>query len=117
MALLSGGMGGVGERGIKITNKSNIYYGKTIEPGAGNFKTFLEKKWGKADETIKLPTTIDDVSKRLNNKKGVYIMIPKNPHDFGATGHATLWIGNRVINDHYYISKHTYAVYFWELKE
>ncbi|POP40381.1 hypothetical protein CHU32_27720 [Superficieibacter electus] len=117
LALLAGGMGGVGERGIKITNKSNIYYGKTIEPGAGNLKTFLEKKWGKADEIIKFPKTVDDVSKRLNNKKGIYIMIPTRPSDFGgATGHATLWTGNRVMGDNYCIDEHTYAIYFWELK-
>ncbi|MBL1255197.1 hypothetical protein JK365_22400 [Salmonella enterica subsp. enterica serovar Ceyco] len=116
LALLAGGVKQVGSRGIKITNKENTFYGKQIEPGAGRLKDTLEKKWGKADIVVKYPTELSDVSAKLDEKKGVYIMIPKSVRDFGATGHATLWTGNRVMSDHYYISDMTAEVYFWELK-
>lgn len=116
LALLSGGVKQVGSRGIKIKNKNNTFYGKQIEPGAGRLKDILEKKWGKADIVVRYPTKLSDVSEKLDKKKGVYIMIPKSAHEFGASGHATLWTGKRVMSDHYYISELTAAVYFWELK-
>ncbi|HCM1919164.1 TPA: hypothetical protein N3A33_005248 [Salmonella enterica subsp. salamae serovar 28:r:e,n,z15] len=117
LALLAGGMRQVGNRGVKITNKSNKFYGKQIEPGAGKLKDILENKWGGADIVINFPTDISDVRKKLSGKKGVYIMIPKSPRVFNASGHATLWTGYNVINaQHHYVSEYTAAIYFWELK-
>ncbi len=116
LALLAGGMPRIGSRNIKITVKTHVYYDKSIEPGAAKLKEFLENKWGKPEQTIKAPVTLNDVSIKLKDKKGIYIMIPKSPQLFGASGHATLWTGKRVIGDHYYISDNTFAIYFWELK-
>lgn len=116
LALLAGGMRQVGNRGIKITNKNNKFHGQQIEPGAEKLKSILEGKWGKADIVVNYPTNLSDVSSKLDGKKGIYIMIPKSPRDFNASGHATLWTGNRVIADHYYIADYTSAIYFWELK-
>jgi len=99
-----------------ISEKTHAHYGKYIEPGADKLKVFLESKWGKPESKISSPVTFDKVDKLLNGKKGIYIMIPKSPRDFGASGHATLWTGKRVIGDHDYISGNTDAVYFWELK-
>ncbi|WP_145523072.1 T6SS effector amidase Tae4 family protein [Yersinia rohdei] len=116
LALLAGGMQRVGGREIGITVKTHAFYGKYIEPGAAKLKEFLEIKWKKPEYIIKQPKILDDVSIKLNGKKGIYIMIPKIPKKFGASGHATLWTGNRVIGDHHYISDNTFAVYLWELK-
>lgn len=116
LALLAGGVRQVGNRGIKITNKNHKFYGKQIEPGAEKLKSILEGKWGKADIVVNFPTNLSDVSSKLDGKKGIYIMIPKSPRDFHASGHATSWTGNRVMADHYYIAEYTAAIYFWELK-
>lgn len=116
LSLLSAGIARVGTRKIMISEKTHIHYGKYIEPGADKLKVFLESKWGKPDIKVSSPVTFVKVDKQLNGKKGIYIMIPKSPRDFGASGHATLWTGKRVIGDHDYISSNTDAVYFWELK-
>jgi hypothetical protein len=116
LSLLSSGMTRVGIRNIMISEKRHKHYGKYIEPGADKLKVFLESKWGRSEIKISSPVTFDKVDNQLNGKKGIYIMIPKSPRDFGASGHATLWTGKRVIGDHDYISSNTDAVYFWELK-
>jgi hypothetical protein len=118
LALLSGKINRVGVRDIKITVETHEHYGKFIEPGAARLKEFLEKPriWGPADENIESGVTLDKVKIKLNGKTGVYIMIPKSPKLFGASGHASLWTGNRVIGDHHYISANTHGIYFWELK-
>ncbi|CNI19209.1 Uncharacterised protein [Yersinia thracica] len=116
LALLAGGMQRVGSRKIDITVKTHAFHGKYIEPGAAKLKEFLEIKWKQPEHIIKQPKTLADVSVKLKGKKGIYIMIPKSPQKFGASGHATLWTGNRVIGDHHYISDNTFAVYLWELK-
>lgn len=116
LALLSAGMTRVGTRKIMISEKAHTHYGSFIEPGAAKLKDFLVSKWGKPENKISAPVTFDKVDKALNGKKGVYIMIPKSPSIFGASGHASLWTGTRVIGDHDYISDNTDAVYFWELK-
>lgn len=116
LALLAGGMKNVGYRkDITIKVTSHTYYGRVIEPGAARLKEFLQKKWGDPEE-VKAPVTFDKVDKKLQGRTGIYIMIPKKPSVFGASGHATLWTGARVIGDHDYISDNTHAVYFWELK-
>lgn len=116
MALLTGGMPRVGARKIAISVEQHKFLGKYIEPGAAKLKEFLESKWGSPEQTIKTPVTLSNVEIKLKNKKGIYIMIPKDPNLFGASGHATLWTGHRVIGDHHFISSNTHAVYFWELK-
>ncbi|TLI94341.1 T6SS effector amidase Tae4 family protein [Escherichia sp. E4385] len=117
LGLLSGGLKRVGERDIVISEKSHIHYGKSIEPGAARLKDFLIKIWGSADYVIKYPLSFDDVSSVLNDKKGVYIMVYKRPADHGgATGHATLWTGNRAIGGNDHADSSAFAIYFWELK-
>ncbi|EHG7581554.1 MULTISPECIES: T6SS effector amidase Tae4 family protein [Citrobacter] len=116
LALLAGGMKRVGIRNIMVSVKTHPCYGKYIEPGAAKLRDFLENKWGSPENIIKSPVTFNKVKIELNGKKGIYIMIPKSPRVFGASGHATLWTGKRVIGDNHYISENTFAVYFWELK-
>ncbi|MTH48877.1 T6SS effector amidase Tae4 family protein [Intestinirhabdus alba] len=116
LALLSAGMNRVGSRKIMISEVTHPHYGKFIEPGAARLKEFLVAKWGNPEKSIASPADIESVARVLDGKKGIYIMIPKLPGVFGASGHATLWTGKRVMGDHHYISDNTHAVYFWELK-
>lgn len=81
-------------------------------------KLWLSKStvWGTADIIITKPLkmTEADLLAKLDGKKGVYIMIPPRPKDFGASGHVTLWTGQRVIGSSYV--RAAYSVYFGELK-
>ncbi|WP_380177456.1 T6SS effector amidase Tae4 family protein [Kalamiella sp. sgz302252] len=116
LALLSAGFKRVGKRKIMITEKSHKHYGKYIEPGAARLKDFLISIWGRPEHKILYPGSIDKVNAALKGKKGIYIMIPKSPAAFNATGHATLWTGKGAIGNNHYITEKTAEIYLWELK-
>lgn len=117
----------------RITNQSHKFYGKGgFVSLASDLKDRLEKKWGKPTVTIKSPKSIMEVARKINNKdvdekntrNGVYIILGGLQ---GASGHATLWIGEKinqsgtqgdVIGGHrglHYVNPNG-VIYFWELK-
>ncbi|TWP28359.1 hypothetical protein ETU09_06075 [Apibacter muscae] len=89
---------------------------------ASKMKLWLEKTWGgpycqwKTSETC--PNySIGEFGLTVENRKGIYVMLAKNPTEFGAGGHVTLWIGGnqKVFGGNHY-DKSAKAMYFWELK-
>lgn len=100
----------------KINGSNGEFKNKRIIIGAHEMRDWLKTAnvWGEPDIKILNPITFDKVLKKLNGKTGVYIMVPSSPIDFGATGHVTLWTGNRVIG-HDYANKYAYQILFWEL--
>ncbi|WP_153935421.1 T6SS effector amidase Tae4 family protein [Riemerella anatipestifer] len=55
----------------------------------------------------------------VGNRKGIYLMLPIDVKDFGASGHITLWTGNaseKYVFDGHHYEKSAKAMYFWELK-
>jgi len=102
------------DEGIKVTHGD--LKGKRVILGAAALKDWLMKKWGKADYWISRPQSLFDLQTNFNDKRGIYIMIPYLPRDFGATGHCTLWKGENTIGGHHYAGSYAYAAYVWELK-
>ncbi len=101
--------------GFKVNKRSDFYNElKTkneihIIVGVREMKKWLEKTYGtpiiiepkQGSELV----TIDDVNKKIANKKGVLLM---------EKYHVTLWTGDRCIEDDYYPKK---RVYFWEFSD
>lgn len=111
-----------GKRILKGGNKyipdgDKYYYIYSVE----NLISFLEFCWGKADKRIPVPKGISQLDTlKAMNKKGIIIFYISGYSD--ATGHATIWDGERCLDgsDYYEPSKHpkqtlTY-IKFWELK-
>jgi len=88
--------------------------GKKVILAADGMESWLEKKWGNSEFKIIKPGSIDKIRAEFSGKKGIYVMHPISQEEFGATGHCTLWIGDKVIGDHY--AEKAYYVRLWELK-
>lgn len=117
LGLLEGGM--AMKREFNIINPTHKHKGKGFTASAINLKNWLSRNdvFGKADEEITGPTDISKIAKKINNRNGIYIIIPKKGYFVTASGHATLWVGanNDVIGGHNY-GDGAGTIYFWELK-
>lgn len=103
----------------KITHSGDSLEGKNVILGAEKMRCWLWKKWVKANRIVYNPKSLTDAQREFNGENGVYIMRPKVPKIFEATGHCTLWTGENVIGgskDKHYINENTFAVYLWILK-
>ncbi|MNY39926.1 hypothetical protein D3C86_1746360 [compost metagenome] len=94
--------------------------GKGFISTAGKMKKWLDAIWKQdGDFNVENPKSIDDLYDLVGNKKGIYLMLATNPKDFGASGHVTLWTGEKntkwVFGGHHY-KAYAKSMYFWELK-
>lgn len=93
---------------------------KGIIVKASKMRDFLKGKFGAADVYIKAAAgtyTHEKLKTEIGAKNGLYVMIPADASSFGASGHASLWVGANqdVIGGHNY-ADNIGEVYFWELK-
>lgn len=105
-----------------VTQPSLTMKGKSIITTAKKLKVWLEATYGASDVTLekaKGNLNYDNLSTKLRRKRGIYLMIAENEKAFGATGHATLWIGSELGcvmggKEKLYLD-HAKSVHFWEL--
>lgn len=108
--------------GRDFVARQGVMKNKGFISTASKMKLWLEKAWGDVFcswETGKsCPSyTVKEFGLSVGNRKGIYVMLAKNPTDFGAGGHVTLWVGGSqgaFASKHY--DKSAKAMYFWELK-
>ncbi len=121
LALLSAGVNNVGSD-YRATHGKFIGTGVTVS--AEGMRKLLAKMWGKPEVPIfktNSTTTLDDLKREIEGRKGVFSFLSSDRKDFGASGHITLWDGNGVISGRKYLN-HAYAngnvgdVCLWELK-
>lgn len=100
-----------------IPDGSKYYYIYSVE----NLITFLEYCWGKADKQIPVLKGVSQLSALKGmNKKGIIIFYISGYSD--ATGHATIWDGERCLDDSNYYEPAMHPnqtltyIKFWELK-
>lgn len=108
----------------RITNEKHKFHKKGFVASASDLQKELTEIWGCADYIIEKAHDIGEVAYIINSgitKNGVYIIVGGI---IGATGHATLWIGDRinsngtkgdVIGGKSYVNS-IGTIYFWELK-
>ena len=100
--------------------KEGIMKDKGLIVKASKMKTFLETTFGKADIHLKAEPaysyTLDKLKTEIGAKNGFYVLIAADPASFGASGHASLWVGANkdVIGGHNYATNMG-EVFFWEL--
>ncbi len=73
-----------------------------------------------ADKSRNGTITLEQVQQEIGRKNGIYLMKPKNPNSFNASGHASLWLainsngkGNAMSHANYISDAK--SIYFWEL--
>ena len=100
-----------------IPDGDKYYYIYSVE----NLISFLEYTWGKADKLIYVSKGDSQLELlRKMNKKGVIIFYISGYSD--ATGHATIWDGEKCLDNSSYYDPLTHpkqtltAIKFWELK-
>lgn len=113
---------------IKKTNGIGIDFiategdmkGKGFISTASKMKKWLDAIWKKdGDFHVNDPKSVDDLHTLVGTKKGIYLMLAVNSNDFGASGHVTLWTGEKstkwVFGGHHYEAS-AKSMHFWELK-
>ena len=80
---------------------------------AASLLAYMKKTFPSSNPLHLVNKTPTEIKKALQNKWGIYIMIPKNRATFGASGHADFWSQNNCLSGSY-IDKAS-EVYFWEL--
>ncbi|EMJ9656290.1 hypothetical protein V8G29_004540 [Salmonella enterica] len=100
-----------------VPDGDKLYYIYSVE----NMISFLEYAWGKPDKSINVPKGVSQLdSLKKMNKKGVIIFYISGYND--ATGHATIWDGEKCLDGSTYYDPATHPnqtltyIKFWELK-
>lgn len=106
--------------GIDFIASEGDMKGKGFISTASKMKKWLDAIWIKdGDFHINDPESVDDLYNLVGNKKGIYLMLAIDQTDFGASGHVTLWTGekntNWVFGGHHY-QEFAKSMHFWELK-
>ncbi|MCV9931985.1 type VI secretion system amidase effector protein Tae4 [Flavobacterium sp. LS1R47] len=106
--------------GIDFIASEGDMKGKGFISTASKMKKWLDVIWKKdGDFHIENPKSIDELYDLVGEKKGIYLMLAINQNNFGASGHVTLWTGEKstkwVFGGHHYEAS-AKSMYFWELK-
>ena len=73
--------------------------GKNYFLAASDLESWLVENWGDPDVRV-----YDNFDTKLQGNKGIYIMRPRRPVDFNASGHATLYNGSDCIGGNCYFN-------------